>query len=76
MQYNKKTDKFMYTWNNYKDNHGKCLRIEEHKQEGLLARFQTVDQSGFFLMTLKIIDNYFFLCEIIRNQSTVMILIS
>lgn len=48
MQYNKKTDKFMYTWNNYKDNNGKCLRIEEHKQEGLLARFQTVDQSGFF----------------------------
>lgn len=38
----------MYTWNNYKDNNGKCLRIEEHKQEGLLAHFQTVDQSGFF----------------------------
>ena len=48
MQYNGQTnDKFRYRWNNYKDSNQKSLGVEDHKQAGFFANFQTAGDSDF-----------------------------
>ena len=48
MQYNGQTnDEFRYRRNNYRDNNGKSLKGEDHKQRDFFAHFQIADHSGF-----------------------------
>ena len=40
-------DEFRYRWSNYKDNNGKSLRGDEHKQAGFFVHFKSLDYNGF-----------------------------